>query len=122
MEDHPHALEYDWRVRFDLPLRAVFDGTITWREAYSLTLELLRDPTSHLAAAVAGWRYPWSREAAALADLYDLLVVANTDRKHRGRIEPYPRPFEVDTRQVQRSAKPTVDQTTIRAALAELGH
>jgi len=121
MEDHPTAFEYDWRTRFGLPARSVLDGTLTWRESYALVAELLRDPTSHLAAAVGDLEYPWPREAFILADLYDLLVAANTDRKHRSRIKPYPRPVKNGLHR-RRSRRPTVDQATVRAALISMGH
>ena len=121
MEDHPTAFEYDWRTRFGLPARSVLDGTLTWRESYALVAELLRDPTSHLAAAVGDLEYPWPREAFILADLYDLLVAANTDRKHRNRIKPYPRPVKNGLHR-RRSRRPTVDQATVRAALISMGH
>lgn len=121
MEDHPTAFEYDWRARFGLPARSVLDGTLTWRESYALVAELLRDPTSHLAAAVGDLEYPWPREAFILADLYDLLVAANTDRKHRSRIKPYPRPVKNGLHR-RRSRRPAVDQATVRAALISMGH
>ncbi|MDR2722984.1 MAG: hypothetical protein LBB54_04590 [Cellulomonadaceae bacterium] len=44
-----------------------------WREVTRLALELVKDPSSHLAAAVNGWAWPESREATALATLIDLL-------------------------------------------------
>lgn len=96
------------------------DGTLAWRESWMLLTQLLNDSTSHTFAAVAGWRYPFSPEARALADLYDLTVAANTEKKKRKRAKPYPRPWK--TRHGTRSRKPTVDQATIRAALAARGH
>lgn len=89
---------------------------MSWDEGFDLAQALMADPTSHLRAAKLGWAYPWSHEARALADLYDLTLAANSDRKKRRKAKPYPRPFETNTR--SRSRKPTVDQATIRAALA----
>lgn len=120
VNEHESAIEYDWRVRFGLPFGAVFTGDVTWGEAWSLTSELLRDPGSHLAAAVAGWDYPWPRDVAVLADLYDAFVMANTDRKRRGSFKPYPRPFQ--SAQRTHSKAPTVSQRTVRAALLARGH
>jgi hypothetical protein len=118
--EHPDAFRYDWRIRFGLPLEAIFDGRMTYAEAWSLTCTLARDPSSQVGAALAGWRYPASREALTLADTYDLVVAANTPAKSRGRIKPYPRPWrDADTR---RSTQPRADQTTVRAALAARGH
>src|SRR5690606_28322185 len=102
IDQHTTAFEYDWRTRFGLPLRAVFTGDMTWREAWKLTLALLGDPSSRVAASVAGWSEPWDREALILADLYDRFVEANTAKKDQGKIKPYPRPF--DTREKQRSS------------------
>ena len=120
IEEHPGALAYDWRVRFGLSLSAVFDGALTWHEAWLLTEQLLNDPTSHIAAALAGWDYPASRETLALADLFDLTVAVNTDKRKRGRAERYTRPFPL--RDATRSAKPQVSQDAVRAALAARGH
>ena len=43
-----------------------------WGEAWRLMDVLLTDPSSHVAAAVAGWDYPLSREDITMRDLYDL--------------------------------------------------
>lgn len=120
IDRHTAAIEYDWRTRFGLPLRAVFAGQISWREAVSLTSELLADPASHLAASMRGWDYPLSRESLILSDSYDAFVQANTDRRKRSSVKPYPRPFKATDR--TQSRRPTVGQTEIRAALAARGH
>ena len=99
----------------------MFDGTITWTEAHHLTSALLSDPASQLAAAAAGWDHPWSYEAMILADLYDLHLAANTDRRKRASMKPYKRPYK-QPRNTRRSQPPMVDQAAILAALAERGH
>ena len=104
-----------------MSLECLFDGRMSWREAWLLANELACDPSSRVAAAVNGWRYPFTHEAKILADLYDLTITANTDKKKRGRIKPYPRPWKVKG-QSHRSTKPSVDQDTVRAALAARGH
>lgn len=121
IEEHEAAFIYDWRTRFGLPLRSVFDGTLTWHEAWQLTQELFKDPSSHVAAAVSGMRHPWTYESAILADTFDLLVAANTEEKSRGQIKPYPRPFSKRT-EGERSKRPNASQMEIRKALAERGH
>ena len=88
---------------------------MSWREAIALTLELINDPSSHVAASLQGWSYPWTREAFVLADLFDLLHRANAKQKPRA----YPRPND---RSAKRSVKPTVSQEVIRKALAARGH
>lgn len=122
MDEHPTAAEYDWRTRFGEPLRSIFDGTMSYREAWWLVQELLRDPTSHLAAAAADMKYPWSREAATLADLYDLMRMANTDPKARRQVKPYPRPIQGESADEKRSRKPSATQEQILAALRKRGH
>lgn len=99
----------------------MFDGRMSWEEAWSLTNMLTSDPSSRVGAAVQGWSYPLSREAMALADLYDVTLMSNVDKRKRGRVKPYPRPWETNT-DTHRSSKPTVGQETIRAALAARGH
>lgn len=43
-----------------------------WDEALRLTKILRADPSSMIAAAEEGWDYPFTREAAILADLWNL--------------------------------------------------
>lgn len=117
--EHPGAIRYDWRTRFGLPVESIFDGRMSWDEAWDLVTELVRDPTSHLFAAINEWKHPFSSEARVLADLFDLQVAMNTKKGKKPK--PYPRPWSKKTQGV-RSQKPTVDQATIRAALAQRGH
>ena len=98
----------------------MLDGTQSWREAVCLLIEVVRDPSSHLAAAIARWDHPYSREAFILADLYDLTQAAHVDRKHRSQLKAYPRPTGDPDR--GKSKRPTVSQATVRAALAARGH
>lgn len=62
---------------------------LTITEAARLVELLTTDPTSQIHAALAGWEYPASREAIALADLFDAFTKANYKKS-----EPYPRPWE----------------------------
>lgn len=61
---------------------------MTFSEAWRLTCVLLGQTDSHVAAAVAGWSFPESREARILADLFDLnhRVAANGKK-----VATYPR-------------------------------
>jgi hypothetical protein len=88
IEEHRAAFDYDWRTRFHLPLAAVPD-VMSWGEAVRLAGILRADPSSMLAASMEGWKYPVSREAIALARLYDL-EYAKTGAKKR---QPYPMPW-----------------------------
>lgn len=49
----------------------------------------MRDPSTEIAAAIAGWDYPLSREALILADLFDLQHTSKAKKKP----QPYPRPW-----------------------------
>jgi len=91
-----------------------------FEEAWMLIQQLVADPSSHLGAAHAGWDYPINREAMVLADLWDLTVAANTDKK-KGLAKPYPRPFERKGAS-KKSARPTVSQSQIDAALRQRGY
>lgn len=83
---------------------------------------LANDPTSQLAAAMSRWDYPFSHEARALADLLDITVAANVDRKKVKKPPTFPRPWPEPKKPGRRSRKPTVSQKQIRAALAARGH
>jgi len=111
-DEHPQAFAYDWRTRFGVSVTDV--GTraaMTWGEAWHLAGALAGDPSSHVAAAVAGWTHPTDRPAMVLADLYDLLhrVHAKVPPK------PYPRPWS--TSESKRTTKPSIPQDLIREAL-----
>lgn len=64
---------------------------VSLRELLPLVQMLHRDPTSWLFAAVNDWDYPTTREALALADLYDAFAQVNSRKGHKAK--PYPRPF-----------------------------
>jgi hypothetical protein len=92
IEEHRPAFEYDWRTRFHMPLDV--PGGMSFGEAWRLTGVLLADPSSHVAAAVAGWPHPVSREWMLSAHLYDAFVASKVDpKKHKA--QPYPRPWDV---------------------------
>lgn len=91
IEEHRPALEYDWRTRFGLPLTAVGTAAMSWGEACRLVGELAAEPSSHTAAALGGWSHPWSWEATAVADLWELTAGLHTAK---GKESPdYPRPW-----------------------------
>lgn len=121
IEDYPAEIAYDWRSRFSLPIESVFDGRMGFEEAWMLIQRLIIDPSSHLGAAHAGWKYPLSREAMILADQWDLTVAANTDKKKHGKAKTYPRPFERKGA-TTKSARPAVNQAEIDAALRQRGY
>jgi hypothetical protein len=116
VDDHTSAFVYDWRHRFGLPLREVTDTAPDWWEFCHLLTSLTNDPTSHVAAAMAGWSRPWSPEAWILADLLDVFIRANS--KRASRTSAYPRPN--DARPVRYGGGRS--QSDIYAALQARGH
>lgn len=115
-EEHRGAFEYDWRARFHLPLSDVPER-MSWGEAWRVTHVLLGDPSSHAAAAVAGWEFPVTREWLVLADVVDVLLASNA-RKGR-KPKPYPRPKPNGRKSRPR---PTVAPEVAIAALRQAGH
>lgn len=94
----------------------VFDGRMAWHESWHLTRELLTDPTSHAAAAVADWSHPLSREGMALLDLFDLLAIVNSGRR---KPRPVPRPWDPKPK---RMGKTNRSRDEVIAILASRGH
>ncbi len=102
VEAHRGAFEYDWRTRFHIP----FDvpASMGWGEAWRLFLILGSDPSTQVAAALAGWQHPASREELAIAWLFDLTGRLKLGRKHK----PYPRPWDERPKQTG-TGRRTVD-------------
>ena len=88
IEEHRPAFEYDWRTRFGC--RFDVPAEMSWGESYRLTLELASDPSSHVAASIAGWDHAVSYEWIVLANTYDAFVSANSSTRQK----PYPRPWD----------------------------
>lgn len=124
IEEHRGPLEYDFRTRFS----GITEGLagvpeqMGWGELLRQVTILRADPSSALAAALAGWDYPISREALAILDLYDLTMAANSDPKKR--VAPHTgRPFNTSskrTRQVGKTNGRTREQVV--EILNSLGH
>lgn len=64
--------------------------TVPWEEVVYLTVILLGDPTSWLAAAKGKWSHPIDYNWTIAAATYDLLATVNSKRKPK----PWPRPWE----------------------------
>lgn len=62
-----------------------------WGEAYRCFELLARDPSSWVAAELAGWQYPASRELLALAEVVDVSGKAAWGKKWS---KNYPRPWD----------------------------
>lgn len=90
IDAHRGAIEYDWRVRFHLPLSVVGES-MTYGEAFRLLQVLLRDTSAAITAAVAGWESPVSQESLLLMDLFDLrhsIAISKKAPPHPGRPQP----------------------------------
>lgn len=88
---------------------------MAWHETWDLAAELVADPTSRVAAAIADWSHPLSHEGMALRDLYDLLAHANSGRK---KPKPYPRPWDPKPKRYGGTSLP---QAQVRAILKARG-
>lgn len=88
IEEHPAEAARDFREKLHCSIKDL-GLSVRWDEALLLVQTLMRDPSSWLHAAVAGWEYPISRETVALMDLYDLQHASKSKRKPR----PIPRPW-----------------------------
>ena len=115
-EEHRAAFEYDWRTRFQLSLRVVGHG-MTWGEAWRQLGILGNDPSSCVAAEIAGWSHPIDRVSLILMDLYDLQHASKVKKAPK----PYPRPRpSTTTTTLKPGAHLTQDE--IVAALRAAGH
>lgn len=73
---------------------------------------LAKDPSTALAASVAGWEHPISREAVVLADIFDLVHDALIEQ----RVEPHwIRPSAPKVAQ-------EIDHEAVAARLRQMGH
>lgn len=72
---------------------------MTWGEAIRALAVLRKDTTSQFAASVEGWEFPIDRGTLATLDVFDLTVMANSDRK-KGKPTPHSgRPYKMDDRE-----------------------
>lgn len=114
---HRGAVEYDLRHRFGIGLHEI-GHSMTILEAARLVKILRADPSSMIAAALEGWAYPFPRDEAILADLYDL-EHAKSGAKNR---KPYPRPFKTSTKVETYGNTGGRSQAEVRAILNAHGH
>lgn len=115
---HETALDYDLRSRVGFTVDDVYAGRIAWNTVAGIVAEILRDPYSHLTAAVNGWSF-----VPSPMDVFFLnWVDAQASMHHqKGKVKPAPvkRPWEQAHR-----PRPTVvaddpERSMRRAALAE---
>lgn len=74
---------------------------MSWGEAIALTRTLAKDPTSWVYAAEGEWEHPVSREFLVLAEHFDAFA-----KVHFKNPDPYPRPFPVGGRTVEKFGAP----------------
>ena len=121
ISDHRGALEYDFWSRFGRGLEVIGQG-MTLSTAARVVRIIRSDPSSALAASIEQWDYAPTRTELLLADLYDVTVMANSDRK-QGKPKPHPmRPFKAagTTRRPMRAAG--VTDAAVIAAMQAAGH
>jgi hypothetical protein len=89
-----------------------------WGEAVRHTRTLANDPTSQIGVVLGGYDFPWSREWAALANLYDAFAEVHFEKP-----KPYPRPWR-EQRENERHYGNTEGRSReeVVAYLAQLGH
>lgn len=99
IEEHRGAVRYDWRTRLGSSADLIGTAAMPWGEAVDVIRVLRADPSSMIAAALAGWTHPVSREALVLADLFDLThMLAWGQNGGKGpKPKPYPRPWKQQT-------------------------
>jgi hypothetical protein len=78
---------------------------------------LLRDPTSWLHAAVAGWKHPISYEWTVNVATYDLLAQVHSGKR---KPKPYPRPWKDSNTVVKGKARKDARQILKRAKDGDL--
>jgi hypothetical protein len=88
---------------------------MSWREAIDLTGELATDPSSHVAAAVAGWQFPASREWLALKVMADNYTSVKTSRRG-AKLHQLPDPSDKPKRHVGTAAMSTTDLQAVLAS------
>lgn len=92
---------------------------MSWGEAWRLLGELMKDPSSHVAAAVAGWDHPVSREWIVAANTYDAFIQVNSDPK-KPKPKLHPRPWDVKPQAVGAGTSMTpAEWREMRERLAE---
>jgi hypothetical protein len=96
-----------------MPLTTV-GSVMAWGEAVRLAQVLMRDPASHVCAAINGWESPRSREWFIIADLFDLTHAVNSKRQPK----PYPRPGDIP----QHFGKTDLSNDQVFAVLRRHGH
>lgn len=93
---------------------------MSYAEAWRLTMILMGDMSSQVAASVAGWDGPMDRIDATLRDLFDLqhmIGAAGSKKKPK----PYPRPWP-DKQKTRTLPGAEVTRDQVIAALRFAGH
>lgn len=97
---------------------------MSWGEALRHTHTLAGDLSSHVGAALSGLKYPVTREAVVLMDLYDLEHhIAWAEAGGKGSApRPYERPWHTETGPRKTKPDASLTQAEIVAALRAAGH
>lgn len=115
IEEHPAELAYDLRHLCNVSIDQI-GREVSYRETALLIAVMLRNPESWLQAVVNGWKYPFSRDALVLADLYDLTAMVNSSKGKKPK--PYPRPTpDKNTSRVGKTDKNAAEVTRLLARM-----
>lgn len=113
--EHRTQLAGDLRSHYGVSLWDLGVG-LSWVEFYHLVEDLLNDPTSRLFTAMAGNKFPFSREWVLLADIFDVLAASNSKRKPK----PYPRAWPEKQTRIGGKKKMRRSSDEVRAILRPL--
>ena len=114
IREHRRELTADLRDFYSVSLYWVGSPALPVQELCDLIDDLMREPSSRLQAAVAGWDHRVTREWIALVDLYDLQHASKSKRKPK----PYPRPFDKIKRRIGGKKHTHYTPEQLRALLA----
>lgn len=106
------ALRFDFRARLGLDYNLFTTGRMSWNEAWGHVRELLREPSSHLVAAVEGHRYvPADAERAAWS-VFEMWLASQSKKGARKLDRPWH--GKKPTYEVATSAQPIDSESAAR--------
>ncbi len=114
---HSVISEHEAELVYDLRKLGINPSKVDFDELVLLVDVLLRDPTSWLHAAVAGWKHPISYEWTVNVATYDLLAQVHSGKR---KPKPYPRPWKDSNTVVKGKARKDARQILKRAKDGDL--
>lgn len=114
---HSVIAEHEAELVYDLRKLGINPAKVKFDELVLLVDVLLRDPTSWLHAAVAGWKHPISYEWTVNVATYDLLAQVYSGKR---KPKPYPRPWKDPNVKAKGKARKDAREILKRAKDGEL--